>query len=187
MKKIILAIVFVAITLGAVASNSHLLDALRGAPVAAQEQSTLYAKVLDMPRGKQVEFYAGLTPAERSSLWRAHLGQSLASLNLNGAQEALVLEAMAMATPTLFDGSMKSRQTVREFTARVKEAFDKETAGAIFARMESIGIRAVNKPDCGCSLVSDWCFASRCYLGGCTSSSFGCGLMWVEACEGMCR
>lgn len=184
MKKIIL----IAATILALASLTFSFKVgLHSALVAAQEQSTLYAKILEMPRGKQVEFYAGMTPAERSSLWRAHLGQSLASQNLNEAQQALVVEAMAMATPTLFDGSMKSRQTVRELAVRVKAVFDKELGGAIFAQMEPVGIRAASSSLCRCSLISDWCFQSLCHLGGCSTTKVGCGLLWAEACEGRCE
>lgn len=154
---------------------------------AAQEQSSLYAKMLELPRGKQVEMYASLSPAERSSLWRAHLGHMLSAMPLNESQQKVVVEAINLSTPQLFDGSEGSRKTVREFTQTVKAAFDKETGGAIFARMEPIGIRAASSSWCNCSLVSDWCFQSLCYLGGCSTTKFGCGLMWAEACEGTCR
>jgi len=147
----------------------------------------VYTHILTLPRGKQAEYYATLTPAERASLWRTHLANSIAiNEGLSRKQQDFIIEVMTLTTPELFDGSIESRSKVRAISPRLQELFDKQTAGDIFARMEPLGLRAVNKPECGCSIVSDWCFGGSCHLGGCSTIPFGCGLMWVEECNGRC-
>lgn len=173
--------------------------ALHRAPVTAQNPQVIAAKadlsglgmyshMLTLSRAAQTEYYGTLSPEDRSTLWRTHLAQSIVlTEGLTAKQRDFIIEVMNMAKPGLFDGSPESRAKVRALNPRMKALFTKEEAGNIFARMEAGGIRIVNKPDCGCSIVSDYCFFSDCHLGGCTSSSAGCGLMWVEECNGTCR
>lgn len=43
---------------------------------------------------------------------------------------------------------------------------------------------------CGCSTEDDWCSGgvlTKCYSGGCTSKSWGCGLLFLSACDGTCH
>lgn len=47
--------------------------------------------------------------------------------------------------------------------------------------------RTSREPDCHCSTSADFCSNSRCISGDCNISSHGCGVVWVQTCDGLCN
>lgn len=51
-----------------------------------------------------------------------------------------------------------------------------------------IGFEITSKPACKCSRTNDFCPSLQsCRSASCESSAHGCGLLWVNACNGGCR
>lgn len=147
----------------------------------AQDQA--YANLSALPLPARRDAFRAMTNEQRSSLWRTHLAKALNERELTGQQRAIIAQAVGLATPEFFahHGSLDSLQ--------IKDMFTGKDAREIFAQLggpEPVARRNHVATDCSCSHSSDYC-STNCAGNGCVNSDYGCGTLWLFACDGLCR
>lgn len=94
------------------------------------------------------------------------------------------------------------RQFAGAWISKAKNDFgwsDKQVAFVVYRlytdpSQRDAELAAVSHPDgidpvgnCACSTKSDFCSNAVCQAGSCVLQSTGCGWLWSEACDGLCR
>ena len=108
-------------------------------------------------------------------------------------------EAAALANPLTF--SLPDNQTIKNAAVgkalqNLKEhalaVFPPDEAKNIFAQLGTVKASSslMAKKACGCSTIDTWnCSNNYCRdhaYNGCSTSSWGCGTIWLQECNGDC-
>lgn len=84
-----------------------------------------------------------------------------------------------------------ARAAVRDFEARVKKAFLKAEAAAIFYRLGTAPAAAPEAGGlfsyCDCSPGGEECGTSLCWPSRCPFRATGCGIIYEEPCTRQCQ
>jgi len=164
---------------------------------AAFRKYTLLSKLNKADRNAS---FSLMTAVDKSNMWRTHLRLNLARHpEWTEKQRSIVLEAIALATPALYevpkDGTWTRMvdEPVRSLTQRALLVFTKQEGAALFSQLGSNEQSRSNHanpstpPNCGCSQESDWCSSSSyCAKADCTVLTWGCGTLGIYACNGNC-
>jgi hypothetical protein len=156
-----------------------------------------YSELSELTKGDRKASFSLMSAEDKSSLWRVHFGLSLARHpEWTEQQRAIVLEAIAMATPQLYKIPKDSNWTrlvdepVRLLAQKALLVFTKEDGAALFSELGIAGPSQLNhatRPSgCACAQESDWC-AYQCISTECTILTWGCGTFGVYACNGKCH
>ena len=165
----------------------------------AQDGESLrkYTQLSELSKGDRKASFNLMKAEEKASLWRVHLGLSLARHpEWTEQQRSIVLEAIAMATPDLYRFPKDSKWTrlvdepVRLLTQKALLVFSKQEGAALFSELgfneaKSNHARRPITATCACSQESDWCSHS-CVATECTVLTWGCGTFGIYACNGTC-
>lgn len=139
--------------------------------------------------------YADLTPAQRREVWR-YKWLSIKSDRLTAAQNAALKTAIDSLDQLHFDGkeSTESLAAAHSAASEVLRQFDKKSglATTLFSSLGNIAVieakQASMFASCSCFINNDFCWgAPVCIGGGCTPRSIGCGIGWVQPCDGECQ
>jgi hypothetical protein len=211
----------------------------------ASDSLRLYEDISALPLALRKGYFRSTSATNRSDLWKIHLALQLAKQpDLNSAQQGIILEAIALATPELFNTSRDAAraatsEAVQSLRKRAPEVFSKRQMAEIFFTLgnggcrscsdselqnevgRNVGIKSARTqlasfergsntghasdlpvglaalgvapfssarvpPDCSCNMSSchgwgyDYCGKNN----GCTRTSWGCGLFWLDECSG---
>ncbi len=138
------------------------------------------------------------------NIWKVQLAYYLASdADLNNSQQEFILQTIDFLTPEAFEfpkadvERIKFEEEVQKFETEAQQLFTKEKAFEIFARLgfsgncESPNIYSEMPEiasECSCSQSYGGCSTTNfCASGGCNSTWYGCGFIYVQSCNGECR
>jgi hypothetical protein len=167
---------------------------------AAQDGEALrkYTELSELSKDEKKASFSLMTAEDKSSIWRVHLGLSLARHpEWTEQQRSIILEALTMATPQLYrspqdkDWTRLVDEPVRLLTQRALLVFTKQEGAALFSELgfsEQARFSHTKRPaprGCGCSQESDWC-NYQCISTECTVLTWGCGSFGIYACNGKC-
>jgi hypothetical protein len=158
-----------------------------------------YARLSELSKSDRKASFNQMDAADKSSLWRVHLGLNLARHpEWTEEQRAIVLEAITMATPQMYQAPKDSNwnrlvgEPVRVLTYKALVLFTKQEGAALFSELglneqpKSNHARRPAAGNCGCSTECDWC-TYQCVGGAdCTVLYRGCGTFWMYPCDGAC-
>ncbi|WP_372508576.1 bacteriocin fulvocin C-related protein [Prauserella salsuginis] len=138
-------------------------------------------------------------PSEvKSSLWVEYISHLRSTrVNLSGHQVEVLGEIVDVASDgSIFQdaGNSIAKQKVKTLEGRVVAAFGEIEAQEILRTLggnESTNLHQLPLAvDCACNTADDWCSGcpnQKCTGGGCTTSTSGCGSLWVKECNGLCK
>lgn len=161
-----------------------IMPSARPAVVKQGDTAQIYSNLNDLTLASRREVFRGISNEQRSGLWRHQLRLAL-QRPLNTAQREIVERVIALATPDYF----AQHQGDAVLDVDIHNSFTGDDAREIFAQLggpEVITRRHHAAKACECSQESDYC-ALDCTGNGCSLSSYGCGTLWVYACNGLCR
>ena len=102
----------------------------------------MYYDISALPLKKRKASFRNASPNDKSDLWRTHLALFLVRPELNEWQKDIILTAMALATPELFEvrssdsaWRTKVREPLRSLEEQIFAAFSLEDAAKIFATL----------------------------------------------------
>ena len=158
-----------------------------------------YSQLSELSKVERNASFSLMTAEDKSSMWRVHFRLNLARHpEWTEKQRAIVLEAVAMATPDLYKEVPKDNtwtrlveEPVRLFTQRALLVFSKQEGAALFSQLglneqsESNHAQPSTAKSCTCSQESDWC-TYQCASTECTVLTWGCGTLGIYACNGKC-
>jgi hypothetical protein len=146
--------------------------------------------------------FRGSAVGDMGEFWKIHLAFQLANdETLSQAQSDIISNAIDFIKPEFFDESSQEvdreqlAEDIEEMTDQINIYFTEEKAVEIFARLGGPGeceppaeSNDLLRRDCSCRLTWRECSSSSaCSSGGCDSTWFGCGFIWVQSCNGECR
>lgn len=141
------------------------------------------------------EFFRNASSQDKSQYWKVHFARSLVLFpDLTKQQKDIILDAIALANPRIFEISKTSSEwktrvdkPIKALSSRTVEAFSKEEGIETFLMLGD-GEFEPEAADCDCSKGSiAGCWSEECTTSnGCKSSSTGCGLFWDYPCNGKC-
>jgi hypothetical protein len=125
-----------------------------GPPEPQDELFQKYRDVSSLSMAKRRTEFSNDSPKNRSDLFRTHLALYLAMHpELNAEQGKLILEAMSLATPTLYDvrpdilnSRTKLEERLRPFEDRMLALFSKDEAAKVFAMLGEPEPHSVSSP-----------------------------------------
>lgn len=135
----------------------------------------------------------------KSALWQVHFAEyKKAHPELSPEQIKVIEEAATLANPIIF--SLPSNQVVKDAVIgralqKLKEhalvVFPKDEARMLFAQIGPITTSSslMTLRGCGCNTVDAWCSGNYCRnhaYTGCSTSSWGCGTLLMQECNGDC-
>ncbi|HEX6043278.1 MAG TPA: bacteriocin fulvocin C-related protein [Pyrinomonadaceae bacterium] len=163
-----------------------------------REAMRKYSQLSELSNAYRRASFSLMTAEDKSSVWRVHLSLNLARHpEWTEKQRSVVLEAIAVATPALYEFPKDSNwnrrvnEPVRSLTERAQLVFSKQEAAALFSELglneqiKSNHARPSAGGSCGCSTESDWC-SHQCVATSCTVLTWGCGTFGLYACNGDC-
>ncbi|WP_431921321.1 bacteriocin fulvocin C-related protein [Nonomuraea jabiensis] len=147
----------------------------------------------DMQHRKAI--YAELPPGRKSSLWREHLETYRSSHgDLTPQQHQAIDQALHVAgdESTFADiSAAATQQRLDDLKNVVQGAFAPDEAALLIATLgpaASSSSSSLVARDCDCNAFDGLCWwGGTCYLTGCTRSYAGCGALWLQVCDGVCR
>ena len=111
----------------------------------------LYFDISALSLKKRKAFLRNVTPNQKSALWRTHLSLFFLKQDLNDWQKAVILSAMALATPEYFGvrstdpaWNAKVQEPTRLLEQQIFDAFSKKDAAKIFATLGDDALAADN-------------------------------------------
>lgn len=138
---------------------------------------------------------------DMSNFWKIHLASRLAEdETLSQSQSDLISNVIEFIKTAHFEileeGAAKTKldEEIEELTGQINALFTEEKAVEIFARLggpaycEEPDENSLLARDCSCR--QSWRECNRdqaCSGGGCDSTWFGCGFIWLQSCNGECR
>ncbi len=144
-----LVLLFLIVLANSITLSVHAQKA--GATNGAQAQRTnveraslnRYRELAELPVAERREAFIQASAAEKSGLWRVHLALSLASRpELSSEQRDVILEAISLATPELFNITSENPlwksqvdEPLKSLMQRALKAYPKKEAAAIFAQI----------------------------------------------------
>lgn len=146
-----------------------------------------------------------LSSEMKAEVWRAHFNVYLARPDFTEEQKQVVLDAIALITPQMFEipensaeFQTKVHEPLEQLRQRFLLVFSREVASEILTQ---IGGPVPSSPqkahltkttttaeaECNCSITSDWCPSPmECHGGMCYWTNGGCGTAGAYACTGLC-
>ena len=98
-----------------------------------------YKDISALKANDRKTFFKNASARDRSNLWKTHLALYLVkNPNLNSEQKDLVLEAISVSKPELFEMSVDNSSkevTLQSLAQRAREVFNKTEAAEIFANL----------------------------------------------------
>ncbi|CAM5256765.1 hypothetical protein SALBM135S_01597 [Streptomyces alboniger] len=131
--------------------------------------------------------YDVLSPQERSQAWLEHFRRFRSDHpGLSAAQERLLTE-LAELTPRVFASPGEHIPELRRLSERARRSFGLEQAAALLTRLGPDDGRTA-RAACQCSQGDPhWCGFGLCAPVICSVKPSGCGDLWMERCDGMCK
>jgi len=157
-----------------------------------------YAQFSRLNKDDRKTRFNQISPREKSELWRVHFGLNLARHpEWNDQQRSLVLEAIGIASPTLYQIPKDKNwnrlvdEPIRLFTNRALIVFSQEKGAALFVELGADEPQAHHAKltiggNCSCSQESTWCTYS-CLSSDCIVLTWSCGTFGLYACDGKCN
>lgn len=172
------------------------------APYVTEKNSSINQKIMNevtsMPSTQAMKnSYNLLSAGNKSEIWKQHLQNYLTDKSLSNFQKEIVGSFISVISPEIF----MSRETGRAFLAKEevaklvytsKKAFTINQIYNIFGKLGGETTSFEEDPGSGCT-----CNASSSFCSGqnvtcinsmwqCTTSSSGCGWLWLQECNGRC-
>jgi hypothetical protein len=157
-----------------------------------------YSQLSELSKDDRKTSFSLMSAEDKSSLWRVQFGLNLARHpEWTEQQRSIVLEAMTLVTPQLYQTPKDSNWTrlvdepVRLLTQKALLVFTKQEGASLFSELgfsEQPKLNHAQKTGsrgCGCSQESDWC-SYQCISSDCIVLTWGCGTFGVYACNGKC-
>jgi len=168
-----------------------------------------YLSLDSLSMAERKKLVARASAQQSSDLWRLHLSLALiTSPSLSPAQQAVIVSAIALADPSLFDTRKRDSEwrgkigpSLQNLQVSARSVFSKDEAVKIFATLGkpivpslptatslSVFVKTSQDflPSCSCSTHSDWCNTVCTGTGSCEHSDSGCGTLWMYDCNGQC-
>jgi hypothetical protein len=133
----------VALLVALVVSSTHNPAQANHSNLALKETELLekYIVLSGQNTTDKIQLMQTLSPAERSFLWRVHLGLYLARKSLSRDQQDIVIETLALINPRLFSppdpkdprGRVMTLERVEQLRQRGLQIFSKDEAAEIFS------------------------------------------------------
>lgn len=155
------------------------------------------------------KIYTDLTPLTRYNLWVEKLNEVKNTPSfLNAAQEAHIDSLLHMLSASVYDFGSPSHQQfantdLRVWYSNASTDFSTDEMVVVFGSLGSIStvsaakgggsVIGSSKKDCHCNKTDDWCQFWNGPINDdcdddeeCISSSWGCGIVGVYRCNGLC-
>jgi hypothetical protein len=157
-----------------------------------------YSQLSELSKDDRKSSFSLMSAEDKSSLWRVQFGLNLARHpEWTEQQRSIVLEAMTMVTPQLYETPRDRNWTrlvdepVRLLTQKALLVFTKQEGAAVFSELglsEQPKLNHAQKTPrgCECAQESDWCGPYQCITNECTVLIYGCGTFGIYACNGKC-
>jgi hypothetical protein len=137
---------------------------------------------------------------DQSSTIRIHLIKSLVEKQLNNSQSEFIVSLLDTLTPKTYKIAQNKKSSewteinkkIENWITVIPKIFSEDDAVEIFT---SLGGKegkpeSLLLPNCVCKINRDFCGVwrsrSNCQGGGCKEANLGCGLLFLENCNGMC-
>jgi hypothetical protein len=183
------------------ATSESTCEQLRSWARAYEQAPPTFDELTKFDRAHRIAIFNAVSPAARASLAQEHLRRFAQRADLSETQRAFVVEAIALATPALYQRDPAAKQAFRQFWSRADKAFPTREHRRGWFDLGSAGTTprfstAANTNDkqrparpssnfCECS--TDW---DDCWIGTCLSAScdwwYGCGPDFEDPCDGFC-
>lgn len=166
----------------------------------------LYSQFQLLTRGERVKFFSALNDSNKSKVWLVHFNNFSLSHDLTAEQQAYIDDTVSLLRKNDF-ASLKGQSSAR--TAQAIQLFGKELAWELVAHLGGKspfadnrqlanyvlpGVGSFNVEPCDCYSDGNSTFCNPGYIclsNGmtypCTESSWGCGWLWLDNCNGKCR
>jgi hypothetical protein len=138
-----------------------------------------------------------MSPEKRAALWRDRIDLAISEEN-NDEIIMKLKEVRKLLVPNIYSGARPQDAPVPAVSEWVERnmmliGYDrmKQIVTSMMPKNSNTAMMPnppVEKPDCECSLNSDWCSSAyeRCKVRDCTGASWGCGIFGMYGCYGMC-
>lgn len=172
--------------------------------------ASAYGQISAQPIARRRAMYAEMPASMRADLWAMHLSNFLADHDLKPEERAVILEAIGIVDAGLLEADPSSaewKSTTQLLAKHIAQAGSK----AVFDALSVLGGPEISFSVKARSLRTDWlpgddceCNTSGvnfCCWGDCPTSTtpnchrmtrfgcipaHGCGLFWLEDCDGIC-
>jgi hypothetical protein len=162
-----------------------------------------YDEIVRFPDQYRGAIFGALQPEMQSALFRAQIARFRFRQSLTDEQLAVLNRADTLMSPALYTKrdslDPDTVEMMHDLERRSTAAFGLEEARALIAHLgppeettpeETTAdppVRALDRPYCGCSTSSDWCFVSgkTCRVIPCISTN-RCGSGLIYRCNGVC-
>lgn len=154
--------------------------------------------------GEQKSIFSTLPPEYQAALWQDRLAEGIENLD-DPHQERLLLEIVPHLRPESYSDEAENRR-LKAFLVDIGQRAGKVFGESpLFDRLttrlgdhpcpERVVKTAATLPECQCTSRlsggiagsgNDCVSLTECKAGGCIRSSFGCGSVWLYACDGLC-
>lgn len=156
---------------------------------------TSLAEISSYPISYRRGIMGGLTPTQRTSVWREHLLTFLA--NGNGLEQThrQFIESALADLGAVFENGGLDDEAVDEFRDHAQRTLGHDLAFRVFANIGPLdrglfsfaGTEPLAGIKCSCNQGDDWCGSSHdCTSMTCDATLFGCGTWLLKSCNGLC-
>lgn len=185
MKTIILTLLL-AIT---VSANCPLTGKFGVRPAPAVITGDYYDQITALPTMiERKNFFATLSPDEKSRVWLRHFDNVLATYKLDFEQRSSIMAMKGLASPMFYGKTPPEPEQL----AKLRAKFDKAMGRAIFDTLGEPEVVTSMTPlctPCDCRPSVSWCDDCVVPLSpalACQHTSGGCGPAWLWDCTGCC-
>lgn len=174
----------------------------------AADAVQLYSQFQMLTRGERIKFFTALSASSKSKVWLIHLSNFSISHDLTPDQQAYIDDVITLLKSSDFH-SLRGRINAKWHQARTIALFGNELAWELTVHLggrypfadnkQSVnytlpGVANFNIEPCDCfSDGSNYGCSTNyiCLSNGqtypCIESSWGCGWLWFDNCNGKCR
>jgi len=172
--------------------------------------ASAYGQLSAQPIARRRALYAAMPASMRADLWAMHLSNFLQDHDLNTEERAVILEAIGIVEAGLLETEPSSAQW-KSTTQLLAKHVEQARSDVVFDALSVLGGPEISVSGKARSLRTDWlpgddceCNTSGvnfCCWGDCPTSTtpnchpssrfgcipaHGCGLFWLEDCDGIC-
>jgi hypothetical protein len=138
--------------------------------------------------------FAVISAEKKRAVWQKHL-ESADLRTFSQEQTDFIENTISNVLPNFqFDGR-DDIEKIRAFRNEAFRVFTKADAKKLFGSLRptlTLMRASASAGRCNCSRIDDWCDEQYVCIGAdsgmwqCSPSTWGCGLFWIEPCNGMC-
>ena len=165
--------------------------------------STFRAGLAALSLGEQKQVFDALPGIFQAALWQDRLREGMAAVH-DKAQARIFSDLCDVLSPESYSDKKKNGTVVKyidDLAPRIEQLFPDQSGFQKYTQQlgddpckEDTVVKAggglptcVCSSDRSCMLRSNDCGALlECLAGGCIQTARGCGILWLQACDGLC-